>query len=369
MKDIRIFNIDHKEKIRSAIRNQHAETYILITLLSFAASVSLTRFFLYMTGYPQIGGGELHIAHVLWGGLILFASSLILLIYANEWAYDLAAAMTGVGVGLFIDEVGKFITRDNNYFYPSAAPIIYAFFLLTILLFTRVRKPRNTDSRSNLYHVLENLEELLDRDLNPDELQEIQNRLDTVIKKEDDPNLKQFAVSMKTFLSTNDLYIAPKEFGWWEKFRNKLIHIEKQIINRSQYRLTIILGMMLLAFWSFISPAIFISRLHSPKEMELLLNDLVHNNLVRNASGLNWFEARFGLEGVIGLLLLISAVLMIIGKDKRGVSLAYISLLFSLTVVNLLLFYFNQFSTILVAFAEFCVLLVILRYRKRYDPN
>ncbi len=113
------------------VRRDSAERYLSVVLLSFAASVSLTRLFLSLTGYPQIGGGELHIAHALWGGLLLFIAALLPLIIANRWVFGTSATLAGIGVGLFIDEVGKFITQRNDYFYPAAAPIIYTFFLLT----------------------------------------------------------------------------------------------------------------------------------------------------------------------------------------------------------------------------------------------
>ena len=38
-------------------------------LVSAVATVVIIRIFLEATGYPQLGGGGLHIAHVLWGGL------------------------------------------------------------------------------------------------------------------------------------------------------------------------------------------------------------------------------------------------------------------------------------------------------------
>src|SRR5690606_9357710 len=78
-------------RIRRPVKRQGAEQYILLTLLSFAASVILTRLFLELTGYPQLGGGTFHIAHVLWGGLLLFAAALMPLFIANRWVYTLGA--------------------------------------------------------------------------------------------------------------------------------------------------------------------------------------------------------------------------------------------------------------------------------------
>ena len=128
---------------------------MLLTLLSFAFSVSITRLFLELTGYPKLGSGDLHIAHVLWGGLILFGAALLPIILANRWVYLSSAILAGAGVGLFIDEVGKFLTQSNDYFYPPAAPIIYAFFLITVLIYIQVRRPTSREPRNELYHALD----------------------------------------------------------------------------------------------------------------------------------------------------------------------------------------------------------------------
>lgn len=123
------------KRIRKPVKRKNAEQYLLFTLLSFATTVILIRLFLSLTGYPQVGNDTLHIAHAIWGGLFLFIASLLSLLFANRWVYTTGALFAGAGMGLFIDEIGKFITQNNDYFFPAAAPIIYAVFLLTILLY------------------------------------------------------------------------------------------------------------------------------------------------------------------------------------------------------------------------------------------
>ena len=94
-------------KDRTLIQRRRAADYLLVTVLSFGFSVGATRLLLDLTGYPQLGAGNLHIAHVLWGGLFLFIAALLPIIYINEWVIALSALISGFGVGLFIDEVGN----------------------------------------------------------------------------------------------------------------------------------------------------------------------------------------------------------------------------------------------------------------------
>lgn len=71
-----------------------AAAYLQAFVLSGVAVVLLTRAILRATGYPQLGGG-LHIAHVLWGGLLLAAGLGVALVFLGG-----AARMTGAILGV-----------------------------------------------------------------------------------------------------------------------------------------------------------------------------------------------------------------------------------------------------------------------------
>ena len=62
-------------------RRDRAERYLVITIAAFAVTVSGVRWYLDTAGYPTVGGGELHVAHVLWGGLALFIAALLPLLW------------------------------------------------------------------------------------------------------------------------------------------------------------------------------------------------------------------------------------------------------------------------------------------------
>jgi len=107
-----------------------------VFVVASVLTIIITRLYLLLTGFPTIGGSHVHIAHVLWGGGLLTVA-LLMAMLAQHMDRLPIAVVGGAGFGLFIDEIGKFVTHDNNYFYKDAFYLMYLS-LLGIWLVTRL---------------------------------------------------------------------------------------------------------------------------------------------------------------------------------------------------------------------------------------
>ncbi|MDB5184654.1 MAG: putative rane protein [Candidatus Saccharibacteria bacterium] len=159
-------------------RNIQARANLELLLVSAVSSLLLLRFYLYATGYPQVGGGSLHIAHMLYGGLCMLIAIVLQIVFLGRRAQRLAALIGGIGFGIFIDELGKFITKDNNYFFQPAIGLIYAVFIVLYLSFSFLtRRTRLRDIEYQL-NALNQFEEAVMHDMDRDEKRRVQELLD-----------------------------------------------------------------------------------------------------------------------------------------------------------------------------------------------
>jgi len=356
-------------RIWKPVRRRGAERYLQLTVLSFAASVSLTRLILELTGYPQLGNSTLHIAHVLYGGVILYVASLLPLLYANRWTYTWTAILSGVGVGLFIDEVGKFITQTNDYFFPAAAPIIYAFFLLTVLLYQRISREPEQDVRGSLYSVVEVLQEVLDHDLEPAEKEEMRTRLNYIMENAKNPHFISLANELYDFVESDALQPTEGNLNLFDKVIAKWEWFENTYLTENRVMTCIIISLVLLGVPSFLQLMDFskVAFTTAPREAYLMTiaNELPH---ISN-KGVMWVFVIIMLDGFLGFMLSLGGALMGIGRKNWGTETASIALVVKLVALNLVMFYIHQFATIITAGYQFIILQGIYFYQRKYIKN
>jgi hypothetical protein len=135
----------HEETARVrglAVRTTDLTRNLDIFLACAVAGVLGNRFFLVATGYPQVGNGTLHISHAIWGGLMLAVAVIFAVSFIAPGVRTFVAFLGGAGFGWFVDELGKFITRDVNYFFRPTLALIYSVFVVMYLAFRALERRR-----------------------------------------------------------------------------------------------------------------------------------------------------------------------------------------------------------------------------------
>jgi hypothetical protein len=151
--------------VRHPTRDVDFGSLLQTFLVAACATVLIIRTQLWATNYPQLGGGGLHIAHLLYGGIFMVLAIGLLLIYLNRAIRRPAAVIGGVGFGFFIDELGKFITSDNNYFFKPAAALIYLIFVGMYMVIRALERKRGLTQMELLSNALDLTAEATRHDL------------------------------------------------------------------------------------------------------------------------------------------------------------------------------------------------------------
>jgi hypothetical protein len=341
---------------------------MLIMVVAFAITVVVTRVYLELSGYPQLGNDTFHLAHALWGGLLLVLSASLSLLYLNEWCFSLSAVLAGIGVGLFIDEIGKFITQNNDYFFPLAAPIIYVSFVLTVFAYLTVRRQDQRDARAEMYFALEELKPLLDGSMDADDRTQLVARLRNLTKQTERPDLAAIAGALLQAVQSETVSVVPSETGALGRLvallkRNEDRWLTREILRRILLLLLVSVGAVAL-FKILVLLSIIINGIgFSDPFIDSLLE---HNALITGLESFRWYITLLTIESVTGLLYLVAVIALLLRRDSLAVQCASLSLILSLTLGNTLAFYFNQFSVVLDSLGVFAVLIIVLRYRDRF---
>ena len=212
-------------------------------------------------------------------------------------------------MGLFIDEVGKFMTVNNDYFFPAAAPIIYGFFLLTVLLYIRVAG--------------------------------------TSDQKEEDDKI----YTSQESLPEKGILAQLRGFGY---------------IWTSQMRLKSILlaGLFLFGVGACIRLIYYYSG--GTALLESLLYSRISDLPNVSSNAIFLVTVQLWMEGLVGVLLLTSSILILFGRERTGITFGSYGLILALVGVNLVSFYIDQFGTIAKALSQYLLLYILYYYQRRF---
>lgn len=350
---------------RAAVRRYYADSYLLTSLVAFGVTVVAVRLFLQLTGFPQIGNSVLHIAHALWGALLLFIAVLLPMIFANRWAVQASALLSGVGIGLFIDEIGKFITQKNDYFFPPALPLIYGFFLLTLFLYLYFRKPRHQDPRKAIYHALEGLQDILDSDLDSVEEARIGSNL-AIASEAQEPEISSLAETLSVYLQQQTKYLKEAKPGPWKRIAKRVDELGHRLGQRAHR--TII--SVLLVLWSLSSlltvAAMAVIAFGGVDLQDEAIRATLSSSELSIVDSRLWLSLLFLLEAAVGALAIFATFSWLRGQEERGQKVATFALVIALVILQPLLFYMQQFAALSGTILQSIYLLFLLLYRRWY---
>lgn len=333
---------------RSAVKRYQADRYLFIFLITFVLTVIALRVVLWAAGYPQLGEDVLHVAHVFWGGLALFTASVVLLALANRWALTVGAILSGGGVGLFMDEVGKFVTRSNDYFSPAAAPIIYALFLLTVSIYSYVRRPPEQTARGEMYRAFEQMGHVLDGTITRPDLEALARRLRVVRATTKDGAIVELAASMLNVVQKASA-MAPAKPSAWRRWASTLGEgLKRLVFTPRRLQLTLVALLIASGVYQLLNGALAPLRDGSSQSL---------------ASGLGLGSL---LEIGVGLSSFAGGVLIASGHHERGLSLAIGSLAVGLTFAALFVLYEDQVKGLFITLVQWIALIVALSFKRAY---
>lgn len=326
---------------RHLVRNLEAGTLLEIFLVTAVCSVLGIRFFLALTGYPSLSPGNLHIAHVLLGGVLMMIALVINLGYINKSANYLVAVIGGLGFGAFIDELGKFITGDNDYFYkPTVALIYIVFALLYLAIQTLIHKPKLTE-QERLINALEMAKEAVMEDLD-----HLERRKALALLREssqDNPVTR----ALQDLLNNTDSVPMPKP-DIYTATKYRLRRYYRRLVKRSWFVRVVIAFFILQSIFTLgIDLLLIYIRLNLEEGPDTIFTSL------------SFFDLAGLAAATLSSTLVIYAIIKMKGSRLDAYRIFKNAILVQIFIVQVILFYLTEFLALLGLAGNICVLLVL----------
>jgi hypothetical protein len=233
------------------MRNLDADEFFESFLIAAVAAILGIRGFLHLSGYPTVGGESLHVAHMLWGGVGMLVALGLLLGFLGKPAKSAAAVIGGAGWGTFIDELGKFLTHDNDYFFQPTFALIYVMFVLMYVAWERLHQRRLTREEA-LANALELMLEAVRKDMDAEERR---RALDLLARCDPDDPVAQ---SIAAGLAQVEL-APPRRPGLMYRTRHAARDFYRRLIGRRWFT-TALIGFFVLHALNTILQAVVVMR-------------------------------------------------------------------------------------------------------------
>lgn len=311
------------------IPNLDSDSLVESFLVAAISTILIIRFILHFTGYPQLGGDGLHISHVLLGGLGMLIAIILLLNFLNRPVTNLAAIIGGAGFGAFVDELGKFITQDNNYFFEPTIAIVYIIFIILYLVFRMLDKQENISPSYYLVNCLEIVKDAVIEGLDIEQFHTIKRYL-----RKCDP-ADSTVQSIQTLISK--LEIIPTHKNIFTKINQKIREIYHKISRKALFRIAII------AFFVIQS---LISLYHNTIDTDLISKYIFPVKYFTQAPSQSFIKSGQIFSSVLADIFVIIGILRIVKSKLGAYQMFKISVLISIFLTQLFTFYYLQLDAI-----------------------
>lgn len=318
------------------IRNLDALFLIEVFVVCAVASILIIRLFLYMTGYPQLGNSTLHIAHMLWGGLLMLVAIIMLFIFIGKHIEIWAATFGGIGFGMFIDEVGKFVTSDNDYFFEPSISIMYIVFVLIILSIHMVRTGWTYTKKEYLVNAIKGLEEVALQDLDQDEKDAVIKYLD---KSDPDNPLTK---SIRSLINNSNL--VPDSLGLYSKLKTRLKNFYAKIVSYKYFRSAIVIffiGQLIFTLTYILIYTFFLGL-----GWESILNIRILDKIAEKTSNLTFIDKAQIFSSLLSGVFVLLGVYYLAKSRVTSYQMFERSVLVSILLTYVFIFYKEQFAAL-----------------------
>ncbi|MDO8212111.1 hypothetical protein [Conexibacter sp. CPCC 206217] len=325
-------------------------------LVTAVATVLIIRTQLWLTNYPQIGGGGLHIAHLLWGGLFMLIALGLSVTFLGRPVKRRVAIVGGVGFGFFIDELGKFVTSDNNYFYKPAAALIYLVFVALFMVARWIQNRGVLTSRESLANAIELAGEATRHRLDERTREKALALLDRA-----DPDDPLVAPVRRLLLEIETTPLPPP--NWWTLRVQRMRGAIQRLTTRPDFPLLLTLVFGLWALLSFLSTA----------ELALaLVTDLggAHAGFVADGFGnLRFANVASICSSFVSALFVARGIVLVYRRDTPGAVVWFErALLLSILLGRVFDFYESQFGAVLGLAVDLMLLYGARRLANNAEP-